>query len=291
MNVQYLIIVPVILLACGKVLLQGMISRNYLKNMTDVALYNAIVFGGMSVIYLVFNGLRLPQPGIIFYGVIYGLLNTFFQIFYTMAMQRGPVALTTLITTFSTVFTVSFGMLYCNETLNPLNMFGLVCMFLSLLLTIDFKQAKEHRFSIVWFLLCLCSMIFNGLASIFIKIQKMNIPDQDISMLLVTYTTGAASLLLFCLFQSKVLHKPKTVVLHPSRVTVMLSVSLILGVYFVFYLYGIGIVPSVIFFPLTNIGPTTVISILSVFIFKDRLTTQQIFSLVFGIAATLLLCL
>lgn len=290
MSIHYLVIVPIILLACGKVLLQGMISRNYLKNTTDVALYNAIVFGGMSVIYLLLNGLNVPQPGIIIYGIIFGLMNSLFQIFYTMAMQRGPVSLTSLITTFSTLFTVAFGMLYYNESLNMLNMIGLLCMFLSLFLTIDFKHAKEHNFSFVWFLLCLGSMIFNGLAAICVKIQKVNIPNQDISMLLVTYTTGAAALFLFYLFQSKVLHRPKTVVLHPQRVTVMLSVSLILGVYFVLYMYGIGVVPSVVFFPLTNIGPVTMISVLSVILFKDKLTTQQIVSLIFGIMSTLLLC-
>ena len=134
-------------------------------------------------------------------------------------------------------------------------------------------------------------MVVNGLSNVLLKIQKMTIPDQDMGMLLVTYVTGTAFLLLFYWLQSKVLHKPKTVLLHPSRVGLMLTVSLILGVYFVLYLIGVGTIPSVVFFPVSNIGPTTLISLFSIFVFKDHLTHQQVVSLIFGIASTLLLCL
>lgn len=290
MKVQYLIVVPVILLACGKVMLQGMISRNYLKNVTDVTLYNAIVFGGMAVIYLLLNGLNMPLPGIFAYGSVYGLTLAAFQIVYTMAMQRGPMSHTVLIASFNNIFSITFGILYCNETLKPLNIVGLLCMFLSLLLTVDFKQAKNHRFNITWFLLSLSAMALNGFSNVLLKIQKMTIPDQDMGMLLVTHLTGTAALLLFYFFQSKVRKHPKKVVLHPSRVMLMLSVSLILGTYFVLYMVGVGTLPSVIYFPLISIGPTTLISLFGVFVFKDNLSRQQVLSLLFGISATLLLC-
>lgn len=291
MSTHYLIIVSTILLAAGKHLLHGSIARNFLKNTTDATLYNAIVFGGMSVIYFCFNGLRPIQTAIVIYGVIYGLLNASYQIIYTIAVRRGSVALTVLINTFSTIFTVAFGMLYYHETLRPANVVGVLFVFLSLLLAIDFKHTKNHNFSYSWFLLSLASMVLHGMADILIKIQKTNIPNQDISMLLVTYLIGSIALTLLYFIQSKLLKKPKTVALYPSRIMLMLSVSVILGAYFVVYLLGIGTVPSVIYFPLISIGPTTVVSVLSVFIFKDRLKRHEVISLCFGIAATLLLCI
>lgn len=291
MNAQYLIFVPLIFLACGKVLLQSMISRSYLKNATDVTLYNCIVFGGMTVIYLVMNGFNMPHPMIFLYGSAYGLILAAYQVAYTLALQRGAVSHTVLIVSFNNVFTIAFGILYCNETIGIINIIGLVCMFLSLLLTVDFQQAKHHKFDLGWFLLALAAMIINGISNVILKIQKMSIPNQDLGMLLITYFCGTAGLFLFYLFQSKVKKQKRQVALLRSRVMLMLTVSAILGAYFVLYLIGVGNIPAVVFFPVVNIAPTTLISIFGIFVFKDRLSNQQKWSIAFGIAATILLCL
>ena len=89
MNFQYMILIPMIGLAVSKVLLQGMISRTYLKNPTDSALYNAIVFSGMSVLYLIFSGFRLPSLHILPYGALYGLMLSGFQIFFYVGTSAG----------------------------------------------------------------------------------------------------------------------------------------------------------------------------------------------------------
>ena len=104
MKIQYLILIPMNILSVGKVLLQGSISRTYLKNTTDTAWYNLIIFSCMSVLYFVLSGFRLPSLHILPYGITYGLMLTGFQLFYTLALQRGPVSHTTLITTFNLVF-------------------------------------------------------------------------------------------------------------------------------------------------------------------------------------------
>lgn len=290
MNFQYMILIPMIGLAVSKVLLQGMISRTYLKNPTDSALYNAIVFSGMSVLYLIFSGFRLPSLHILPYGALYGLMLSGFQIFFTLALQRGPVSHTTLIINFNILFSVYYGITYCNETLSIFNIIGLICMFLSLVLTIDFKQAKQHKFDILWFILSLTATTCNGLASIILKIQKMRFPAEDMGMLLSAYISGALALGLAVLFFTYIRKQPKMVVMHPSRVSVMLCSSLIMGAHLVLFSKGAGIIPAVVFFPIANIAPATVISLFGIFVFKDNLTKQQVFSMIFGLAATLLLC-
>ena len=291
MSIQYLILIPMIGLAVAKVLLQGMISRTYLKNSTDSVLYNFIVFCGMSVLYLLFSGFRLPSLHILPYGALYGLMLAGYQIFFTLALQRGPVSHTTLIVTFNIGFSVCFGVLYCGETLRLTNVVGLVCIFLSLLLTIDFNQAKQHKFDIIWFVLSLIATTANGISSIVLKLQKMTYPGEDMGMLLAAYVAGSSVLALAYWFFTCVRKQPKMVVMHPSRVSMMLCSSLVMSIHLILFSKGAGLVPAVAFFPIANIAPTTVISLFGIFVFKDRLTRQQVFSLVFGIAATLLLCL
>lgn len=291
MNIQYLILIPMVFLAVGKVLLQGMISRTYLKNTTDSALYNFIIFNSMAVLYFVFGRFRLPSLHILPYGILYGLMIAGFQIFYTLALQRGPVSHTALIVTFNLAFAISFGILYCGEQMTVLHIMGLVCIFLSLVLTIDFKQAKHHQFDIVWFLESLTAMSMNGIASIVLKLQKLTYPDEDMGMLLAAYVSGAFALYLVICYFTNVRNQPRMMDLNSSRLSMILSCSLLLGAYLLLYSIGAGVIPSVVFFPVVNIAPSTAISLFGIFIFKDRLTRQQIFSLIFGIAATLLLCL
>lgn len=290
MSIQYLILIPMIALAVAKVLLQGMISRTYLKNATDSALYNLIIFGSMAVLYFVFGGFRLPSLHILPYGILYGLMIAGFQIFYTLALQRGPVSHTALIVTFNLAFAISFGVLYCDEQMTMLHITGLVCIFLSLVLAIDFKQAKRHQFDIIWFLFSLAAMTMNGIATIVLKLQKLSYPDEDMGMLLTAYVSGALALYLVIRYFTNVRKQPRMMLLNSSRLCMILGCSLLLGVYLLLYSIGAGMIPSVVFFPVVNIAPTTVISLFGVFVFKDQLTRQQVFSLIFGIAATLLLC-
>lgn len=291
MNIQYLILIPMVFLAVGKVLLQGVISRTYLKNTTDSALYNLIIFGSMAVLYFIFGGFRLPSLHILPYGVLYGLMMAGFQIFYTLALQRGPVSHTVLIVTFNLAFAISFGVLYCNEEMTILHVIGLVCIFLSLVLAIDFKQAKHHQFDIIWFLFSLAAMTMNGIASIVLKLQKLSYPDEDMGMLLTAYVSGALALYLVFRYFINVRKQPRMMLLNSTRLFMILSCSLLLGGYLLLYSIGAGVIPSVVFFPVVNIAPSTVISLFGIFVFKDHLTHQQVFSLVFGIAATFFLCL
>ena len=291
MHLQYLILVPMLCLSVGKVLLQGTISRTYLKNTTDTAWYNLIIFICMSVLYFVLSGFRLPSLHILPYGVIYGLMLTGFQLFYTLALQRGPVSHTTLITTFNLVFSISFGILYCGEEMTILHVIGLVCIFLSLLLTVDFKQAKQHKFDILWFVFSLIAMAMNGTASIVVKLQKLTYPAEDVGMLMTAYITGSLVLYLSICYFTHVRKEPRTMRLNNSRLILILSNGVLLGAFLLLYNIGAGLIPSVVFFPVVNIAHSTLIALLGIFAFKDKLTKQQMFSLFFGIAATILLCI
>lgn len=291
LTIHYLILIPMIMLAVAKVLLQRMISRTYLFNTTDSAIYNMIIFGGMTLMYFIVGGFRLPSLHILPYGILYGLMIAGFQVCYTLALKCGPVSHTALIVAFSLAFAVSFGIMYCGETLTILHIAGLVCIFLSLLLTIDFKQTKQHEFNIKWFLLSLAAMTMNGTASIVVKLQKMTYPAEDMGMLLTAYASGTALLYVVIRYFTCVKKEPRAMLLNRTRIMIMLSSSVLLGAYLFLFSIGTGNIPAVVFFPVVNIAPTTMISLFGIFVFKDTLTRQQVFSLTFGIAATLLLCL
>lgn len=291
MNLNYLIIIPIILLACGKIILQSRISRSYLNGFTDVILYNTIVFGGMSLLYIFLNGNTLPVSLTIIYGVLYGVFKAGFQVSYTLALQRGPVSHTVLIVSFDTAITILFGVLYCGEAITTLQIFGLICMFLSLLLAVDFGQVKMRTFNIVWFVLTLAAMASSGTANIVMKLHKLALPQADASLLAVSYVSSTVILFLYYLFRRTTNKQQQAMPLGPKPISMMLAVSVILGVYYVLYMKGVGSIPTAVFFPIIHLGPTILISLFSIFVLKDKVTRQQLLSLLFGIVSTLLLCI
>ena len=291
MNLNYLIIIPIILLACGKIILQSRISRSYLNGFTDVILYNTIVFGGMSLLYIFLNGNTLPVSLTIIYGVLYGVFKAGFQVSYTLALQRGPVSHTVLIVSFDTAITILFGVLYCGEAITTLQIFGLICMFLSLLLAVDFGQVKMRTFNIVWFVLTLAAMASSGTANIVMKLHKLALPQADSSLLAVSYISSTVILFLYYLFRRTTNKQQQAMPLGPKPISMMLAVSVILGVYYVLYMKGVGSIPTAVFFPIIHLGPTILISLFSIFVLKDKVTRQQLLSLLFGIVSTLLLCI
>ena len=291
MNLNYLIIIPIILLACGKIILQSRISRSYLNGFTDVILYNTIVFGGMSLLYIFLNGNTPPATLTLIYGILYGVFKAGFQVSYTLALQRGPVSHTVLIVSFDTAITILFGVMYCGETITVLQIFGLICMFLSLLLAVDFGQVKMRTFNIAWFVLTLAAMASSGTANIVMKMHKFELPEADASLLAVSYLSSTVILFLYYLFRRKTQKQQRTVPLGPKAISMMLAVSVILGVYYVLYMKGVGTIPTAVFFPIIHLGPTILISLFSIFVLKDKVTRQQLLSLLFGIITTLLLCI
>ena len=56
-------------------------------------------------------------------------------------------------------------------------------------------------------------------------------------------------------------------------------------------LYLSGVVDSAVFFPIVNGGALIMTTILSLVVFKERLTVRQWVGMALGIAATLLLCI
>lgn len=258
---------------------------------TDVILYNTIVFGGMSVLYVFMNGNSLPSSITVIYGILYGMFKAGFQVSYTLALQRGPVSHTVLIVSFDTAITILFGVLYCGETITTLQIFGLISMFMSLLLAVDFGQVKMRTFNIVWFVLTLAAMASSGTANIVMKLHKLSLPQADAGLLAVSYVSSTVILFIYYLLRRTAHKQQQAMPLGPKPISMMLGVSVILGVYYILYMHGVGSIPTAVFFPVIHLGPTILISLFSIFVLEDKVTRQQLLSLLFGIVSTLLLCL
>ena len=104
-----------------------------------------------------------------------------------------------------------------------------------------------------------------------------------------SYTSGGIFMLLYFLIRRR--SEAETVEKRPSRILAMMSVGAVLCIYLPLYMRGVQIFDVSIFYPILNAGSSTLISVLGIFLFKDKLKPGQIAGLILGTLSIVLLTL
>lgn len=284
---RYLLLAALLCLASLKVTIQSSLSRRFLQNTTDVVVYNMAVFFTIGGVYLIINGATLPSAGTLIISLIYGLLSVLFQMLYTAALKCGPVSLTVMISNFSIGITTLFGILYYHETLTTVNILGFVAITASLILSADLKSASKQKFSGKWLLMSLSTLFLNGFACVVSALHSNMMPEANNTFMAISYTFGGVLLLIFWLFRRRT--EPETIPLKPARILPLMSVGAVLCIYLPLYLRGVQLFDVSIYYPVINAGSSTLISVIGIFLFKDKLNPMQIAGLLLGTLSIILL--
>ena len=94
-------------------------------------------------------------------------------------------------------------------------------------------------------------------------------------------------LLIFWLFRRRT--EPETIPLKPARILPLMSVGAVLCIYLPLYLRGVQLFDVSIYYPVINAGSSTLISVIGIFLFKDKLKPMQIAGLLLGTLSIILL--
>jgi hypothetical protein len=96
---------------------------------SDVFSYNFISAGVWCVILFAANGFRLDiSRDVILWGVVYVLTQAAFILFKTLAMNSGPVSITTLIGNFSLIISIFVCFVCWQEAVGAFDILGLVLL-------------------------------------------------------------------------------------------------------------------------------------------------------------------
>ena len=98
--------------------------------------------------------------------------------FTFVAFRIGPYGLTRLISNFSLLFTIFYGLIFLEEPITPLTFPG-IAMILAAMVLINYKGKgstavpEENGVSLRWLIYILISVFANGFISILVKMQKL----------------------------------------------------------------------------------------------------------------------
>lgn len=239
------------------------------------AVIGTILFLALGLI----NGFSWHFETVLF-GIGYGIslcisMHTGFK-----ALSIGPMALTSIIASFSLIIPFSFGIVFWNETLTLLKFIGIILLLISVLL-INIK--KENGFSAKWLFYALITLLTNGICSVIQKMHQVKFPTLYKTEFMF-WALLCVSIILFLISKSKPSEQTD---LKFSLLGTASGVANCLANYIVLYLSATE--NASVLFPIIAIANIIAVWIIGIIFFKERLRFFQTVGLTVGIISVVLL--
>lgn len=104
------------------------------------------------------------------YGILFGILFAFTILFYNMALERGPLSYTAFYFSSSMIIPAGAGILIFGEPVGGVPL--AVVLFLAAFLLLNKKGKQEKRTTGRWAFFCLLTFLCNGLLGVVQKLQQ-----------------------------------------------------------------------------------------------------------------------
>ena len=258
-------------------------------------MYNALSGVVATIFFLCFNGFSAISSYSLWLGIVFGMLTVMQVVGMMIAFQTGPMSFTVVIVNFSTVITALSGVMFWDEKIKLLQIFGVVLSLISFVFAVE-KKAAEKQASFKWLIFCLLAMLSTGSIGLLQKVHQTSIYKGEadgfllVSFICLTITSFA------CM---EVLKRKEKVTLLPqeakTQTWLLIIIMLITGVFIAvpnkLNLYLSGIIDAVIFFPLVNGGNLLLSTLVAFVAFKEKLSKKQWVGLLLGISSFACLCI
>lgn len=218
------------------------------------------------------------------YAIVFALGYGAATVFSFFAIAHGSLGLTSLVTSYSLIIPTIYGILFLGEEPSTMLYIGLALLFTSIFL-INFEKG-EKKITIKWLVFVTLALVGNGACTTAQKVQQMNQNKafknefMTVALLMVTVVC-----LLFAIFYHKKDFKPvftKPVIIFPIICGVANAVVNLL-------VMVLSRIDASLLFPIISAGGIIATGIISLTIYKERFTKQQIAGMILGIASVVCL--
>ncbi len=154
---------------------QSAFTKQYAKKKGSSVIFNvnkALMGTALFLVMGLLSGFSLNIPTILF-GTCYGLSLYVSMIAGFKALSMGPMALTSVISSFYSVIPFIAGICFWNEALTPYKVTGIILVLFSILLI---NAKKENGFSYKWLVYTIICLTANGVCAIIQKMHQLEYP-------------------------------------------------------------------------------------------------------------------
>lgn len=221
------------------------------------------------------------------YCVLFAACFTVCNIGVINALKYGPTTLTALFNSLSLLVTTIWGFIFWNDKITLIVITGLLLVTVSIYLCLYTGKKEEKQFSWKWLFFVLLAFFGNAGCTIAQRTQQMQFNGHHKYMLMsfAMFLSTIACFVIYVLGDKKdskeILKKSWFLPVTAGACNVVLNL-------FVMLLATSPLSPSLIY-PVIGVGGLMIVTIVSLFIFKEKLRWQQWLGIVVGTIATLLL--
>jgi len=235
-----------------------------------IALFGIAVLGGKVSVFTIALGLL--------FGVVTALSN-----FYKMrALTAGPMHITLLVTTSSMIIPTMSGVFF-GEKFSLLKLIFVVLLIGFIYLS--FNKTDDKKTNKKWFLFCVLAFLFQGSIGVLQKIHQFSEYKGELNgFLFVAFICS--------LVYSRIRTGKSYRELGFRKKHIMFAIVCGVCTYIMNFLNLklSGLLPSQLFFPLVNGSAIVLSSLMSVLIFKEKLSKKQLIGLCGGIVSLIAIC-
>ncbi len=294
---NYVLLVLSMITASGKALFGKAVGKGT-KTLNDSLKQNFQAFAVAFVCSLFFiigkfDRLFCVSPFTLILSLVFALSVALTQITQSKAMALGASSVVSLIYSFGFVLPIVFALIAWGEEVSTWQWIGLGFLVVSLVLIV-YKKGEKTKRNLVWFILAIVAMIGSGTNAILQKIHQRSPHFGELEVFLV-YATFFSMLFTFIAFiitmrkktEEQIEAEKQTSLLKKLIGPIGLGVC-VCALNFI-NLYLAGKLPSVIQFPIYNVGNLLLTTIISAIIYKDKTTILQKIGLCVGVVAILVI--
>ena len=226
-----------------------------------------------------FGGFSFHLPTILF-GMVYGLALCLSMHAGFQAVATGPMALSSIIASFSLIIPVLFGIFLWNEAVTFSKILGLALLLFSIFL-INCK--KEAGFSLQWLISALTTLVANGVCSVILKLHQTQFP----TLYRTEFMFWALLSVLFILSGIALCNREKQSRFQFSLLGLLSGAMNCFANYIVLYLSATE--NASVLFPIISIANSAAVWLIGLLFFKERLKLIPFLGFITGIISVLLL--
>ncbi len=204
-----------------------------------------------------------------------------------LAIKSGPLAITSLIMSYSLIIPTMYGFLFLHEPVTLLKGLGLVFLLVSLFLVRnESKGGEEKGVTGKWLAFVLFAFVGNGLCSVIQNAQQRRFDGAQNGNFMV----AALAMSLVVLIVLSLVFERKSIlpVLRHGGVYAAAE-GICNGATNLLVMVIIAVVASSVFYPVLSCGQMILIFVISAVFYKEKFIPRQIVGLLFGLAALVLL--
>ena len=286
---KYLLLVLATLAASAKSIVCKKIGHDT-SNTKQVMFFNSSIFLLASITILVCFSNKIKSffeisPFSFWFSLVFAAFLLLTQILQIYSMSRGFASLTSLIFSCGFLIPIFFSAIFLNEPISVWQIIGIAILLLSLIIVL--KPSKDGRFSVIWLIFAIASMLSSGTTAVIQKIHQNSDFKHELAPFIFYALLFSAifSFILSLIIKGDGKSKCTEMFKSKSALLLILADGIIVGVLNFTNLKLAGTIPAVIHFPVYNILSMILTAISGRVFFKEKVEKRKLIGFGIGLVA------